>query len=145
MTSKLVLVIGLIILLLIPANQNLIGNLNAHMEHSECKRKRVKEPKMLSPFIQHEDINQSIDLSHGIISDIKYDGTIYLFILLITIIDWILCLLLVAAVLVAGLVFEYFMWWALLIGICYTAFICIMSGYYWKKSEDRGKSRNYKK
>lgn len=145
MINKLVLVIGLIILILIPANQNLIGNLNAHMEHSGCKRKRVKEPKILSPFIQHEDINQSIALSHGIISDIKYDGTVYLFILLIAIIDWILCLLLVASVLVAGFVFEYLMWWALLIAIGYSVFIGLVSVYYWKKSEDRDKNRNSKK
>ncbi len=142
MTGKLVAVIALMILLMIGGNQNAIGHLNANMEHSSCKRKRVKEPKLLSPFIQHGDINRSIAISYGIPTGIKADGTVYLFILIIYIIDWVLCLLLIAAVLIAGLVFDYLMWWAFIIAIGYSVFIGILSVYYWRKSIKGEKARD---
>lgn len=146
MIGHMVVVITLIVLLMIPVNQGGIGHLNAYMERSGCKHKRVKEPKLLSTYIEHEDTNSlSIKVSLGLSSDVRYDGTVYKSILIIVIINLVLCLLLVAAVLIAGLVFDYLMWWAVIIAICYTASILGASAYYHNKFEKQRKSRNYKK
>lgn len=136
-----VTVFTIIVLLMILGNQSGIGHLNANMERSGCKHKRVKEPKLLSPYIQHEDINNCY---YGFPSDIKYDGTVYISVLIIVIINLALCLLLVAAVLIAGLVFDYLMWWAFIIAFGYTIFILCASAYYHKKYEKQRRSRNFK-
>lgn len=139
MIGYIVAVITVIVLLMIIGNQSGIGHLNANMERSGCKHKRVKEPKILYPFIQHEDIDNNY---YGGASDIKYDGTVYISILIVAIINLALCLLLVASVLIAGLVFNYLMWWAVIIAICYTASIWGVSVYYWRKQAKKEKSRD---
>lgn len=141
MIGYMVAVITGIILLMIVGNQGGIGHLNAYMERSGCRHKRVKEPKILFPYIQHEDIDNNY---YGGASDIKYDGTVYITILIVVIINLVLCILLVTAVLIAGLIFDYLMWWAFLIAVGYTAYILGASAYYHNKYKKQKREKNFK-
>lgn len=134
MAGKVVAVVVGIVLFMFAANQNGIGCLNAFMEKSGIKQRRVKEPKFLSPFIRHEDVtSMSIRGTIGIPTYIKYDGTVYILILVYSILSIVLCFLLVAAVIVAACVFNYLLWWAFLIALSYSFILALTYLYYWIK------------
>ena len=94
----------------------------------------MKEPKFLSPFIRHEDVtSMSIRGTIGIPTYIKYDGTVYILILVYSILSIVLCFLLVAAVIVAACVFNDLLWWAFLIALSYSFILALTYLYYWIK------------
>lgn len=132
MAGKVIAVVVGIVLFMFAANQNGIGCLNAFMEKLGVKQRRVKEPKFFSPFIRHENItSMSVRESIGMPTYVKYDGTVFVLILVHSIISIALCLLLVAAVIVAACIFNYLMWWAFLIAISYSIILVLTYFYYW--------------
>lgn len=134
MTGKYVVVLTGIIMSLICFNHFAIGYLNEFIELNGCKQRRVKEPKIISPFIRHEDRkSQDIRQSFGTVSEIKYDGTVYISILIHSIITIVLCLVLTVVVTVVFFVLDYLMWWAFLIAIGYNVTIGLIYFYYWLK------------
>ena len=136
MVGKVIAVIAGIVLFMFAANQNGIGCLNSYMEKIGVKQKRVKEPKIFSPFIRHEDItSMSVIESLGTSTYIKYDGKVYISILVHSILSLIICLLLIAAVIVAACVYDYLMWWALLIAVGYSIALALTYFYYWVKAK----------
>lgn len=138
MTGYVFAVVAGIILFMFAANQNGIGYLNAHMERMGVKQKRVKEPKFFSAFIRHEDIMSVIGAT-GIPTHIKYDGTVYVLILVHSILSIVLCFLLVAAVIIAACVFNYLLWWALLIAVGYWVILGLTYYYYKIKTKKKNK------
>ena len=134
MMNKYVLVLTGIILTLLVANHTTIAHLNEYMQLNECSQRRVKEPKIVSPFIAHE-----AKLSIDVTTPIRYDGTVYISILIHSILTLVLCVVLVVVVTVVFFVCNYLIWWALLIAIGYNIMLWVIHFYYWLKFKKANK------
>lgn len=139
MVLKVLILISFILVNLI-GTQNVIGNLNAYICRNGYNKKRVKEPKILSLLIFQNDINQeSIATTLGYTTDVKYDGKVYVLILVLTILDILINVFLIIAIILMACLLNYCKRWIIFISWGYTAVIGIVALFFWLKFKKANK------
>ena len=135
-----VIAIAAVIIVFIVGNANLLGCLNFYMENSGCNNKRVREPKVLSPFIQHDNINKlSIISASDFSNKVKHDGTVLVLNLVLSVLSLVINISLAILVIALYFICGYYFWWALLIAVGYSIIIGVFYFYYWLKFKKANK------